>query len=163
MVHRRAHRRVRFESPGEPRLLTFSCYRHLPLLQAEWARDAFVDQLALTKGRLGFQLYAWVVMPDHCHLLLLPDPTVAATPRILMALKSRTGVRILEQLRVNGDAPPRLWQPGGGHDHNIVSHKQFLKAVDYVELNPVAKGLASRPEEYRWSSAGSAFLGRDPW
>ena len=156
-------KRVRVETPGEARLLTFSCYRHLPLLQPEWARDAIVDQLALTKGRLGFLLYAWVVMPDHLHLLMLPDVTIAEIPRVLMSLKSRTGVRILERLRQTGTPPSRLWQPGGGHDRNITTHRQFLEAVDYIENNPVVKGLVARPEEYRWSSAGCAFLGRDSW
>lgn len=162
-MQRRVLHRKRFETPGQARLLTFSTFHRLPYLEPAWVRDLFVDHLALTRDRLGFQLYAWVVMPDHVHLLLLPDTTVANTSRILSALKTRTSTKIAGQLRENGEPVVRIWQRGGGHDRNITTHRQFLESVDYIEDNPVCKGMVARREDYPWSSAGSSVLGRDRW
>ena len=169
----RGERNQRCESDFDTRFLTFGCYRRLPLLQTDWAKDAVVSYLAHTKTRLGYQLFAYVVMPDHVHLLLHPEVDVATVRRILSALKTRTASLILDRLRAedpalvakatssNGTA--HLWQPGGGYDRNIFSRDEFLEKARYIEENPVRNGLVERAEEYRWSSAGSPVLGRDPW
>ncbi len=64
----------RIEEPGHGRFLTFSCYRRLPLLGNDRVKDAFVQELGRTRRDLGFRLYAWVVMPEHVHLLLRTAP-----------------------------------------------------------------------------------------
>jgi putative transposase len=132
-----------------------------------------VEHLAHVRSRLGFQLFAYVVMPDHIHLLLHPIVEVAIVRRILSALKTRTAAIVLERLRreepslaarasdVRGSQ--HLWQPWGGYDRNIWSRDEFLEKARYIEENPVRRRLAERPEDYAWSSAGSELLGRDPW
>lgn len=156
-------KRRRHESEGEIRFLTFACHRHEPLIEADWARDICVDQLALAKDRLGFRLYAYVFMPDHAHLLIDPDISVAGVRRILSAFKTRTATKILARMRAEGQAPDRLWGTGGGYDRNISSDHEFHEKLDYIESNPVRRGLVERIEDYPWSSAGSKLLGRDRW
>ena len=56
-VQRTVLQRERFETAGQARRLTFSTFNRTPFLAPTWARDLFVDHLALTKGRLGFKLY----------------------------------------------------------------------------------------------------------
>ena len=168
-----AMRRERQESPRDVRFITFGCYRRLPLLRQAWAKDIVVDHLAHTRSRLGYQLFAYVVMPNHVHLLLHPDVEVAKVPRILSALKTRTSRLILQRLWAERPAvvvratsergEPHLWQPGGGYDRNVFSRQEFLEKARYIEDNPVRKGLVLFPEEYAWSSAGSPVLGRDRW
>lgn len=163
----------RHESAYDSRFLTFACYRRLPLLGSAWARDTVVEHLAHTRSRLGFQLFAYVVMPDHVHLLLHPNIEVATVRRILSALKTRTASIVLERIRREDptlaararDARgfERLWQPGGGYDRNVCSQREFLEKARYIEENPVRRGLVALPEDYAWSSAGSLLLGRDPW
>ncbi|MBL8064673.1 MAG: transposase [Chthonomonadaceae bacterium] len=156
-------KRRRFETQGEVRFLTFSCHRHAPLLCEEWAKDICVDHLALCRDRLGFRVYAFVFMPDHVHLMIQPDVDVATVRRIPCAIKTRTATKILERLREDGVSTYRLWQPGGGYDRNIHSDKEFHEKLDYIESNPVRKGLVAKVEDYAWSSAGSRILGRDVW
>lgn len=156
-------KRRRFETQGEVRFLTFSCHRHLPLLQCAWARDICVDHLALCRDRLGLRVYAYVFMPDHVHWLIQPDVEVATVRRILTAFKTRTATRILGRLRGEGRAAPRLWQAGGGYDRNIHSDREFHEKLDYIETNPIRRGLVAGIQEYAWSSAGSQVLGRDVW
>ena len=142
------------------------------MLSTDWAKDAIVSYLAHTMVRLGYQLFAYVVMEDHVHLLLRLDIDVATVRRILSALKTRTASVVLDRLRLedpelvakatSSKRAAHLWQPGGGYDRNIFSREEFLEKAKYIEENPVRKGLAARAEDYPWSSAGSPALGRDP-
>jgi putative transposase len=61
-------RRVRYNEPGQPRELTFSCYRHYAFLKRDRTRDWFCEALAEARTEFGFQLWAYVLMPEHVHL-----------------------------------------------------------------------------------------------
>ncbi len=153
----------RFEDPNGIRFLTFGCDSRLPLLADPWTADMVVDHLAQTRSRLGCWLFAWVLMPDHVHLLLAPDHSVASSQRILLALKTRTATKALARLRGCGAAPRAFWQAGGGYDRNVWSEHEFSEKLSYIEQNPVRAGLVERPQDYRWSSAGSKAIERDVW
>lgn len=153
----------RYEIPGHARSHTFSCLRRLPLFHEDWVKDAFVEQLALTRKRLEFRLFAWVVMPEHAHVLLLPNLETATVSRISTALKRPFAGDVLERWRVVGDhriellfdstGAPTFWQPGGGYDRNIHSKEELREKINYIHRNPVVRGLVKRQEDWRWSSA----------
>ncbi len=152
MPHRKTRRR--FEIPGHARFLTFSCFQRLPLLDDGDAKDGFADQLFCTRARLGFALHAWVVMPEHVHLLLRPNLPEVDVPRILMAIKRPFATRVLRSWReVGREAPDRIWQAGGGYDRNIFSDREMREKVEYIHANPVRRGLVERAEDWAWSSA----------
>jgi putative transposase len=48
----------------------------------------------------------------------------------------------------------RFWQAGGGFDRNVVELHAVLAMIEYIHANPVRRGLVSRPEDWKWSSAG---------
>lgn len=166
-------RRKRFEDRRDARFLTFSCLNSAPLLESDWAKDIAVEQLALTHDRLGFKLYAWVVMPNHVHLLLWPDIDVADIRRIMSAYKTRVSKRVHDYMRAIEDplinkaltskGEFRLWQGGGGYDRNIWSGDELEEKINYIEDNPVRAGLAPSQEQYKWSSVGSDLFPRDDW
>ncbi len=176
----------RREEPGEARYLTFSCYHRLPLFQNDRIKDAFVNQLRLVKRNYAFWLLAWVVMPTHVHLLLVPDIPTTTVPGILAALKRRFATIVLARWR-DLDAPilsrlhdkegkPHFWQQGGGYDRNEAGGTELQEKIRYIHNNPVVAGLATRAEDWRWSSASAwqglpyfgppldhvAFVGRKP-
>jgi len=70
-----AHRKrlKRIEHPNHIRFLTFSCYQRLPLFGNDAIKDAFVVHLDSSRARAGFRIHAWVVMPEHVHLLIWPN------------------------------------------------------------------------------------------
>jgi putative transposase len=155
--------RRRFEIAGQARFLTFSCFKRLPLLHNDAIKNAFVEQLCLTRNRLRFALNAWVVMPDHVHLLLVPDPPTVTVTAILTALKRPFAARVLQRWReldapiltkiVDASGLERFWQPGGGYDRNIDSDAEFFEKVQYIHNNPVMRGLVASPVDWPWSSA----------
>lgn len=153
----------RIEHPGHGRYLTFSCYRRLPLFLNDRIKDAFVDRLALTKTSLGFRLYAWVIMPEHVHLVLQTDQPELTAETILHSLKRHFSRKVLARWReLDAAILPRIrdargqlhfWQTGGGYDRNLTSEAEWREKIEYTHNNPVRRGLVMRPEEWRWSSS----------
>ncbi|MBK7404904.1 MAG: transposase [Phycisphaerales bacterium] len=158
------HKRLRrWENPEQPRFLTFSCEGRLPLFSNHRIKDRFVEHLRDARERFGFNLYAWVVMPEHIHLLLwprLPEFPVGITLRELKrdfaseVIRRWRGMnaRILDRL-VAPDGSTRFWLRGGGYDDNVESIDEVANVIEYIHQNPVRRGLASRAEEWAWSSA----------
>lgn len=153
----------RIEHPGHGRYLTFSCYRRLPLLSNDRIKDALVQRLSHVKTQMNFRLYAWVVMPEHVHLLLQTASPALTVEEILNTLKARFAQQIIRRwrepnasiLRQITDARGvcRFWQTGGGYDRNIVSDHEFLENIHYIHDNPVRRELVQKPVEWKWSSA----------
>jgi len=51
------------------------------------------------------------------------------------------------------DKPYHFWQDGGGYDRNIRNAKALRDIFTYIHNNPVKRGLVSRQEDWKWSSA----------
>jgi putative transposase len=125
----------RYDIPHQPRFLTFSCYRRLPLFNNDHIKSIFLNQLITSRDRHRFLLHAWVIMPEHVHLLLTPSPTGGKVTQFLHHLKRPVARRVLHRWR-QLDAPiltriadthdhPHFWQPGGGYDRNLITPKAF--------------------------------------
>ncbi len=103
-----------------------------------------------------FYLTAWVFLRDHWHCICAPvRPTT-----ISLAMKSvaRTAVSAVRGSSFeksadhrNGGPRYQLWQPRF-FDRALRTVKEYNEKVEYIHLNPVKAGLASRPEDRRWSS-----------
>jgi len=80
-------RAKRINTPGDAHCLTFSCYHRLPLLTS----DTFCQWLAQSINRAredrAFDLWGYVFMPEHVHLLLFPRDAQYSVGRILSAIK----------------------------------------------------------------------------
>jgi REP-associated tyrosine transposase len=157
-------------TPGHLQFITSSTYRRTPLFSSERLARVFVEVLEGVRAQLGFALVGWVLMPEHFHLLLLPRPAESAT-LIVKQLKQQTAYRVLASLRENIDRPwcekilARLRLPSTVHDEsqyrvwqrrfypfNVYSEKKRLEKLDYMHNNPVTRGLAERPGDWRLSS-----------
>ncbi len=88
-------------------------------------------------------------MPEHVHMLLTPrmDQTGApySIPEIMQSIKGVSAHRINKLLRRQGP----VWQQES-FDHVPRRAQSVNVRVEYVRQNPVRRGLANKPEEYRW-------------
>ncbi|MCH8315494.1 MAG: transposase [Planctomycetes bacterium] len=113
-MHRSSYKtRRRFEIANQPRFLTFSCYKRLPLFGNDAIKDAFATRLEVSRVRLSFRLCAWVVMPAHVHLIIVPNLAEVSTPQILSAIKRPFAELVLrrwKQLRNYLKTLNRLYQ-----------------------------------------------------
>jgi putative transposase len=114
-----------------------------------WLQDSRVAQAvanALIYGqneRQFYTLHAWVIMPNHVHLVLTPKVPVPVITRWLKGSTARAANQIL---RRTGQP---FWQDES-FDHRV---RNLDRVIRYVEHNPVNAGLVSRPCDWRWSSA----------
>jgi len=94
----------RFDRPAHAHELTFTCYHNLPLLGKDRSRQWFVNALSIARQRHAFDIWAYVIMPDHAHLLIFAR-TGTPSPRFSRQSNSRShGTRccICEQRRLSG-------------------------------------------------------------
>jgi putative transposase len=137
----------RYQQSKQTHFVTFSCYRRLPRLQDERARDMSVECLERTRRSYIFRLYGYVVMPEHVHLLI-SEPEVELLGTAIQALKISVARREMHY-HEKGDAT--LWQKRY-YDHNVRSYQSFVEKLRYIHRNPVKRGLAGNPEDWKWSS-----------
>jgi len=97
-----------------------------------------------------YDLHAFVVMPNHVHVLLTP---LVPPSRLLKSLKGCTAREANRVLRRTGEA---FWQRES-YDHWVRNETEFQRIAAYIENNPVKARLARRACDYRWSSAAEAI------
>jgi REP element-mobilizing transposase RayT len=99
-----------------------------------------------------YVLHAFVVMPNHVHILVTPS---IALRLVTKSLKGITAKRANVMLGLTGKS---FWQEES-YDHIARDQREFDTIRGYIEENPVRAGLVARAEDYRWSSAGWATGG----
>ncbi len=160
------HRRRALGVAGMAHELTFSCFGKLPLLSADPVRRWLVEALESARQRHQFELWAWVAMLDHVHLLLYLRPQDETVGPVLKSIKQSVARRatrwyrsedpeLLASLLVRRGArfEHRFWQAGGGYDRDLASRRGVRSSIEYLHANPVRRGLVSDPTQWRWSSA----------
>jgi REP element-mobilizing transposase RayT len=122
-----------------------------------WLRRS--DVAALVAGALRhfeggrYELYAWVIMPNHVHAVVRPMGS-NALDAILHSWKSYTAREANRLLNRLGNP---FWQ-SESYDHWIRDDADFNHCCRYTEDNPVKAGLSKRPEDWPWSSAHSNIV-----
>jgi putative transposase len=102
-------------------------------------------------------LHAYVLMPNHVHLLLTP-----ATQAGLSALMQALGRRYVAWFNRRHARTGALFE-GRFRSSVVESERYLLACARYIEMNPVRAGLVTHASEYRWSSIGHhAGLRVDP-
>ena len=135
----------------------------LPVFQTDKIKQVTCTAIDEARASSGFLLFAYVIMPDHLHLLT--DAPLKPS-RVLQFIKGITGHRVIDYLKKqNYESSLRklrhvewkrnhrfsLWQ----HDSDVfsvTSESKFMEKVNYIHLNPVRAGLVERADQYRWSS-----------
>jgi len=157
---------TRYNIPGHAHELTFSCYNNHNLLTSEFACQCVADSINNASANYQFEVWAYVLMPNHVHLLIYPTADNYNISGILRAIKQASSRKIISHYRKNqpeylqllktGLKRPeyRFWQDGGGYDHNYFNDKRIRDQVEYIHRNPVRKGLADNPQDWKWSSSG---------
>ena len=116
--------------------------------------EAYLSLLADGCREADVAVWAYCLMPNHVHLILVPSDE-GGLRRALGEAHRRYAVRINQRENWRG----YLWQ--GRFASAPMDEAHLLACARYVELNPVRAGLAERPELWRWSSARAHLAARD--
>ena len=134
----------RYQQTNNFHFITFSCYKRLPFLQEDRIKDTVQRILEQTRSQHGLCIAAYVLMPEHIHLLT-DKPEIGTVASFLQVFKQLTS----RELKAAGQK--QFWQRRY-YDFNVHSSEKRIEKIRYIHRNPVTRGLVSRPEEYRWSS-----------
>jgi len=124
------------------------------------------------RSKLTIRWIGYVVMPEHVHLMVLPQADdsdhVVTISAILHDLKGISGKSCKQALRsiwqqnrslgtqpldawALGPDPKPFWKPRA-HDFNIMAEAKVIEKLNYIHNNPVRRGLVDRPEQWKWGS-----------
>jgi putative DNA methylase len=118
-----------------------------------WLKDQRIAQLVAHAILVGadergfYELCAWVVMPNHVHLLIFPLVSVPLLMRWLKGSTARGANQIL------GRTGRPFWQDES-FDRYLRAASHLQRTMAYIEQNPVSAGLVRSAEHWPWSSAG---------
>ena len=130
---------------GNRRMETFFCdddYAEYRKLLAEWC------------ARFEVAIWAYCLMPNHVHLVAVPE-----RPEGLSHALGEAHRRYTRYVNFREGWRGHLWQERFAS--YVMDERHLLAALRYVELNPVRAGLVLRPGDYRWSSARAHLDGKD--
>ena len=147
-------RLARVVVPGMPHHVTQRGNRRQPTFFCEEDYGAYVQLMGQWCRERGVEVWAYCLMPNHVHLIAVPQSEDSLRRAIGEAHRRYTrGVNFREGWRGH------LWQ--GRFASFVMDEPYLLAAARYVELNPVRAKLVVAPSEYRWSSARAHLKGKD--
>ena len=134
-----------------------------------------IDAVDRARDKHRFHVWAYVIMPEHAHLLLWPTEVAYDISDTLSSIKQSVAKRAVVYVRheapaflaqmkdrqPTGKVHHRFWRRGGGYDRNVVEPDTAWKEIEYLHDNPVRRGLVARAEEWLWSSAADYAALRD--
>jgi putative transposase len=122
--------------------ITTITYNRRRLFQVPANAKVFLETLQHYRTQGAYKLHAFVVMPDHVHLLLTPtEKTISQVMNLIKGGFSR---------RLPYNSP--IWQRGFA-DHLVRDAAQFKSRREYIHQNPVRANLVTAPDLYPFSSA----------
>ena len=145
---------ARLVVPGLPHHVTQRGNRRGTTFFEEGDYALYLDLLAEASTRAQTEVWAYCLMPNHVHIILVP-PDEDGLRRTFADLHQRYTGFINARARTTG----HLWQ--GRFGSVVMDDEHLLNAVRYVTLNPVRAKLVRRARDWAWSSARAHLAGRD--
>jgi putative transposase len=105
-----------------------------------WAK--LMEQTLLHYGERDYCLHAFVIMPDHVHVLLTPNLTIE---KAFQLIKGGFSFRARKELAWKFE----IWQQGFS-DHRIRDEEDWQHHLDYIRQNPVRAGMVSEFNNYQY-------------
>ena len=131
----------RYQTMGHDHLITFTCYHRYHYLNTPAARDLFERSLEQARRKYAFEILAYVVMPDHVHLLVSEPPTEPLS-KAIQSIKLSVSKLSLQR---------PFWQDRY-HDFNVFTQPKRVEKIHYIHNNPVEEELVLDPGDWPHSS-----------
>jgi putative transposase len=147
-------RLARVVVPGVPYHVTQRGNRRQPTFFEDGDFALYRDLLAEAARKAGTEVWAYCLMPNHVHLIVVPSDADGLRRTFADAHRRYTGF-INARHRWTG----HLWQ--GRYGAVAMDDEHLVHAARYVALNPVRARLCDRAQEWEWSSARAHLAGRD--
>lgn len=148
--------------------LTFTVHQWVDVFTRDVYREELIKSLRFCQERKGLEIYAWVIMSNHCHFIWRGRNEGLSD--IIRDFKKFTSKKIYNSILQNHKESRAKWLPKllsiddkiwfweeGYHGEEIYSNQFFASKCNYIHANPVQAGWVEKEEDYLWSSAGDFF------
>ncbi|MEM7549267.1 MAG: transposase [Bacteroidota bacterium] len=150
---------------GAVHFVTFSVHQWVDVFTRKNYADILLESLEHCQKHKGLEIYSWVIMSNHCHLIVRAKNENLSD--VIRDFKKYTSKKIYKAIEQNGSESRKEWLTillnykdkiwfwkEGYHGEEILSLEFYNSKVDYIHLNPVRAGIVEKEEEYLLSSAG---------
>ena len=156
-----------------PQFFTASIKGRYKLLEHDRYKDIVINSLRFLVEDKRIRLFAFVIMPDHIHLIWQMQASINPQ-HVQRDFLKYTAQRIKHDLYKNHpdilkqfqtDANDRFYQFWKRRALSIElrTHKVYMQKLEYIHWNPVKAALCKLPEDYEYSSALFYETGIDNW
>ena len=145
---------ARAVAPGMPHHVTQRGNRRQQTFFSAEDSQAYLELMAGSCRKHQVEIWAYCLMPNHVHLIVVPE-----TKECLGLAIGEAHRRYTRRINFREGWRGHLWQ--GRFSSFIMDEAHLLACTRYVELNPVRAGLVKKPEQWRWSSARAHVKAQD--
>lgn len=151
--------------------LTFATVNWIDVFTGKKYRDVLIDSLAYCRKEKGLELYGYVIMSNHVHLIARAKEGFSLS-NILRDFKKHTSKQIIKLIQEEPESRKewllqimaehgakndknktyQLWR-NDNHPIELHTNAVIKQKLDYIHNNPVESGIVEKPEEYLYSSA----------
>ncbi len=156
--------RYKITEPQQPHFITLTVLHWIPVFTRPDTVNILLDSLRFL-SKDGLQVYAWVVLENHCHFVVQSealDHDIArfkswTAKSLIQYLADRNVRQILDQLAFykkahKDDRAYQFWQEGV-HPELIQGEDMMRQKIEYIHQNPVKRGYVDEAVHWRYSSA----------
>lgn len=174
-------RKYRIHDQSQVYFVTFTVVRWIDVFTRDEYRQIIVDSIKYCQEHKGLEVYAWVIMTNHVHMIIGTN-SINKLEDIIRDLKRHTSKYMRTAIDSNplesrkdwllylmeraGKHNPNNhdWQLWQQHNHPIElsTHEITLQRLHYLHDNPVKVGFVPEPHYWQWSSAFDYNGGKGP-
>jgi len=163
----RSRNRSSFEAHGSVFFVTSTVVGFTPIFNNARACRIFIENLNFYQNRGDFRLIAFVLMPEHFHLIIKVNDKYTVS-QIMANLKRITSKQVTAYFREAGNeltikllqsaaarepaSDSKLWKPRFD-SLVLVKEETLIQKIEYIHYNPVKRGLAKNAADGTYSSA----------
>lgn len=153
---------------GAVHFVTFTVHQWVDVFTRRIYCDIPLDSLRFCQENKGLEIFAWVIMSNHSHLIIRAKND--NLPDVIRDFRKFTAKKIFRAIQENSQESRKKWLEmtltfenqiwfweGGYHGEEIFSLPFFETKVKYIHENPVRAGIVEKPEDYILSSAGDFY------
>ncbi len=147
-------RLARIVIPGLPHHVTQRGNRREQVFFCDEDYQAYIDLLSVAIKKARSEIWAWCLMPNHVHLIVVPSHEDGLRQSVAGAHR-----KYASRINARNKWTGHLWQ--GRYGSVVMDEAHLHHAFAYIALNPVRAGLAKRAQDWKWSSIHAHLAGRD--
>jgi putative transposase len=146
-------RLARIVIPGLPHHVTQRGNRRERVFFSDEDYQFYLDELRAAAQKAESEIWAWCLMPNHVHLLIVPRDVDGLRLTVANAHRRYAG-----RLNARNKWTGHVWQ--GRYSSVVMDEAHLWSALAYVSLNPVRARLVERAQDWPWSSARAHLTGK---